>query len=331
MPTQTPEPLVVVNTHDLSRADWLAYRRTGIGGSDAAALLGLHPYRTALDLYLDKVGLTPDDDTAGEAAYWGTMQEPLVAQRFAALYPYTVENPTTMWRHPTEPFMLANVDRVLTDPAHPDRGPGLLECKTTSAFLRKHWGEHQAPDHYLIQVQHYLAVTGYQWAFLAVLIGGQRFLAVEVPRDDVFIDQLIAAERAFWDRVQRRDPPPLDGSDAATHLLKHLYPTAHDVTTLLPPEALSLAEAWMAAKQREKAIHQELQDAQNRLEALMGSAAHGVVGPYRVEWPSRTRHSLDAKALERDHPDLCPPYQRTTTYRAFEVKPRDSHPPKEDA
>ena len=314
---------LVVSTKNLSRSDWLAHRRTGIGGSDAAALLGLHPYKTALDVYLDKVGLRPEEE-AGEAAYWGTVLEPVVAQRFGELYPYAVTNPAEMWRHATHPFLLANVDRVLTDPANPERGPGILECKTASAFLAKAWSADHAPDHYLVQVQHYLAVTGFQWAYLAVLIGGQRFLAVEVPRDDVFIEQLVAAEAAFWDHVQRRDPPPLDGSDAASRLVKHLYPTAQDVTVLLPPEATAQVEAWIAAKEREKQAKQDAQAAQTLLQGWMGVAAHGVAGPYRLKWTNRTRRTLDQKALEAAHPDLVGSYVRTTTYRQFDIDRKDS-------
>ncbi len=318
MTTATAE--IIISTKDLPRSDWLAHRRAGIGGSDAAALLGLHPYKTALDVYLDKTGIKPDEDTAGEAAYWGTTLEPIVAQRFGDLHPYDLANPAEMWRHPTYPFMLANVDRVLTDPSDPARGPGILECKTASAFLAKQWSENQAPDHYLVQVQHYLAVTGYQWAYLAVLIGGQRFLAVDVPRDEAFIATLIEAEAAFWDRVQRRDPPPLDGSKAAATLLKQLYPTAQDLTVILPPETLEAAEAFVAAKAREKQAKEDSQAAQNLLQAQMGAAAHGVIGPYRVEWTTRERHSLDTAGLKADHPTLCQSYEKTTTYRQFDVK-----------
>lgn len=320
---------VVVSTKDLPRSDWLAHRRAGIGGSDAAALLGLHPYKTALDLYLDKTGQDTEEKEVGEAAYWGTVQEPVVAQRFGELHPYVVANPAEMWRHPAHPFMLANVDRVLHDPAHPDRGPGILECKIASAFLADEWSANRAPDHYVIQVQHYLAVTGYQWAYLAVLIGGQRFLAVEVPRDEAFIATLIEAEAAFWDRVQRRDPPPLDGSKAAATLLKRLYPTTQDITVILAPDTLSAAEDFVAAKAREKKAKEDIQAAQNILQAQMGAAAHGVIGPYRVEWATRERHSLDTAAFKAEHPSLCQLYEKKTTYRQFEVKAKKQSTPKE--
>jgi putative phage-type endonuclease len=234
IPVTSPTADVVADTRGLTRAAWLTLRRSGIGGSDAATVLGLNPYATALGLYLDKLGLAAEPPET-EAMWWGRALEPVVAERFAQIMPFTVHELHQMLRHRQHPFLLANIDRVLLDPHHPDRGPGILEVKAPGARQLAHWGPDTAPDPYLIQVQHYLAVTGFSWAYLAARVGNQQTYFLPVERDDAFITALIRAEADFWERVQTRRPPPLDGSDSAVALVKGLYPTAHALASPCRP------------------------------------------------------------------------------------------------
>ena len=126
----------VVNTKDLSREQWLEHRKTGIGGSDAGPILGLSKWSSALDVYLDKLGLV-DETEQTERMYWGNRLENIVAEEFAVRNPgVTVKRNNFILQHPEHSFMYANLDRVFT---FTDGRTGVLECKTVGGFALKHW------------------------------------------------------------------------------------------------------------------------------------------------------------------------------------------------
>lgn len=194
------------------RTTWLAERRTGIGGSDVAAILGLSKWRTPLDVYLDKRGEgvdQPDND----AMRWGRYLEPAVRQAYADQTGHEVRVLDQMVRHPAHEFMVANLDGFV---APRDAIKRIFEAKT--ARTADGWGEpgsDQIPQPYLLQVQHYMEVTGFAVADVAVLIGGSDFRIYEVPADPELQEMIVDAAADFWSRVQRGDPPePVTVSDA---------------------------------------------------------------------------------------------------------------------
>lgn len=196
----------------MDRTEWLTARRTGIGGSDVAAVLGLSPWRTPLDVYLDKRGEgvdQPDND----AMRWGRYLEPAVRQAYADQTGHEVRVLDQMVRHPAHEFMVANLDGFV---APRDAIKRIFEAKT--ARTADGWGEpgsDQIPQPYLLQVQHYMEVTGFAVADVAVLIGGSDFRIYEVPEDRELQQMLVDAEADFWRRVQAGEPPePVTVADA---------------------------------------------------------------------------------------------------------------------
>lgn len=191
-----------------ARQEWLAERRLGIGGSDAAAILGLSKWRTPYDVYADKLGLV-DEAPDNEAMLWGRLQEPLIRQQYADRTGRAVTVPGSSLVHPVHGFMRANLDGATDDQR-------VFEAKT--ARTAQDWGEpgtDEVPQAYLLQVQHYMIVTGFAVADVAVLIGGSDFRIYEVPADPELQEMMIEAEAAFWERVQRQDPPePVTLADA---------------------------------------------------------------------------------------------------------------------
>src|SRR5690606_38205158 len=137
-----------------------------------------------------------------------------------------------MYSHKKYPFIKANVDRFVVGES------AILECKTTSAYLGKEWEGEEVPATYLVQVQHYLAVTGKEKGYIAVLIGGNRFIWKEIERDEELIKMIIDAEKHFWEyHVQQGHAPELDGSSAAEQYLKERYEQAEkDKEVVLPGE-----------------------------------------------------------------------------------------------
>ena len=209
--------LKLVKTHDLSRDDWLAVRRTGIGGSDAAAAVGLNPYTSALELWLEKTGRadglprpSPDDTTS--PTYWGTLLEPIVAASYTKQTGNRMRRINAVLRHPTIPWMLANLDREVV--GVPD--VQILECKTAGEFGSRLWRE-GVPEYVQVQVMHQLAVTGKGAAHVAVLLCGQALEVHRIEPDDALIGRLIELEARFWQFVQSDTPPPSDGSESATN------------------------------------------------------------------------------------------------------------------
>ena len=124
------QPLVLVKTADLSRDEWLTYRRQGLGGSDAAAVLGISPFRIARDLYYNKRGLPIEDDEGNWVAMEvGNLLEDLVARIFAKKTGLNIYRRKCMFQHPEHPWMLADLDFLVE---MPDGSTAILECKTTN-------------------------------------------------------------------------------------------------------------------------------------------------------------------------------------------------------
>jgi len=159
----------------------LKARLNSIGGSDAGAVLGLSPYKTPLDIYLEKTGeIEPPNLSDKEAVRWGNILEDVIAEEFTARTGIKTRRVNRLMQHPVHHFMTAHIDRKI------EGKPEGLEIKTAGFFLGNQYGEEgtdQIPDHYLAQVLHYLAVTGYERFHVAALIGGQRLWIGCVERD----------------------------------------------------------------------------------------------------------------------------------------------------
>lgn len=250
----------------ISREEWLALRRTGLGGSDIAAVMGFNKYKTPLDVFYDK---TTDvvDDGMSEAAYWGIRLEQEVAREFSERTGYRVQRVNKMLRHPEHAWMCGNIDRGIVDPEISGvvrwkdgrlttrRG---LECKTANQYLDGEWGEEmtdQVPDSYVCQCQWYMGVTGCEEWYLAALIGGQKFKTYLIRRDNVFIDLLMKAGHAFWhDHVLTGIPPePVTFADAM-QLYGH---PVKDKPYYMSDDDIALLGRYRMAKESEKAAKRE--------------------------------------------------------------------------
>lgn len=272
------------------RATWLAARQLGLGSSDAAAILGVSRWHTPFTLFTEKIGLAPPPPAAQEAAEWGTLLEPLLADRYARVTQRTLyyPGPYTIQRHRGRPWQLASVDRLVLDP---EKGLGVLELKTAAAGKAGEWID-EPPLAYQVQVQHQLAVTGLPWASIAVLIGGQHFRWMDVAPHPGFLEALLQAETAFWDRVCAGDAPPPDGSDATRALLSALFPQHEAGTTVaLPPAAISWDAARLDAIAQLEHWDTVKNEAENQIKAAMGAAEVGIVdGVTRYTWKTTPRH-----------------------------------------
>lgn len=304
----------LVNTKGMDRKDWLEWRKQGIGGSDAAAIAGLSKWKSPVEVYLEKVGeIEPGEP--GEAAYWGIALEDLVAQEFTKRTGLKVRRRNAILQHPEHKFMIANIDREIVG-----QRSG-VECKTTSAFNDGQWEGDRIPDVYTIQCQHYMAVTGYPSWYIAVLIGGQKFIQKRIDRDEEIISYLIKIESDFWKLVESRTPPAVDGSESSTEVLNILYPKAEAGTEIrLPLDAEALIAEYEAAQADEKAASLRKDEAANKIKALLGTAEVGLVGERKVSWKTVVSNRFDSKLFQSEHPKLYELYAKPSEYRRFAVK-----------
>lgn len=213
------EPKVLVSTENLTEQEWLAYRRRGIGGSDVAAILGISPFRTARDLYDDKLNIASVADDAGNwvALEMGHLLEPLVARIFAKKTGLEVFQIKKMFQHPQYPFMLADVDYFVR---LPNGKIAILEIKTTNYNAKDHWwkdGEECVPVYYETQGRHYMTVMDIDEIFYCCLYGNNEDEVIirHLYRDREYEQEMIYLEREFWhDHILTRIPPPYteDGS-----------------------------------------------------------------------------------------------------------------------
>lgn len=206
-------PLVLVETENLSEEEWLAYRRHGIGGSDVAAILGISPFRTARDLYYDKLNIVSvsDNENNWVAMSMGHLLEELVGKIFQHKTGFKIYQVKKMFYHPKYPFMLADIDSFVT---LPDGSTALLELKTTNYNARgKWWLDKQeiVPAYYEAQGRHYMSVMDIDRIFYCCLYGNNLNEVVirELKRDFAYEEEMIFLEQEFWqNHVQAQVPPP---------------------------------------------------------------------------------------------------------------------------
>lgn len=308
--------LNAVSTLNMDRTEWLKERSKGIGGSDAGVILGLNKYRTAFELWLEKTGQVEPKEVDNEAIYWGNQMEDVVAKEFEKRTGKKVRKSNFMYSHPDFPFMRANVDRLVVGES------AVLECKTASAYLEKEWKDDEIPATYLVQVQHYLAVTGKEKGYIAVLIGGNRFVWKEIERDEELIQMIIDAEKHFWDyHVQQGHAPALDGSSAAEKYLKEKYDRAEaEKEIVLSSSCEEYLLQYEQIKADEKLIKEARTDIENKLKAELKDAEFGVSNSFLVSWKNQTRNLVDTKALKEQFPDIYKQVIKTSYSRKFVVK-----------
>lgn len=307
---------IVTSTENLSYEDWLEFRKNGIGGSDASVVCGISRYKTPIELWMEKTNQAPMQE-AGESAYWGTQLEPLVRTEFSKRTGIEVTLAKQLLQSAEYPFMQANLDGICYDPKF---GECIFEAKTASAFKIGEW-ENSIPDEYMLQIQHYMAVTGFKAAYIAVLIGGNTFRWRLVERDDELISMIIELEASFWKCVENGTPPPIDGSDACAKFLAEKYSESTANTSLeLPPEAEKIIENYNSACEKLSAITEEKQLSENLLKDLLGKNEVGIIGDKIVTWKSVSQEHLDTKTLKSEHPALYKKYANVTTYRRFSIK-----------
>ena len=303
----------LVDTRQMDHETWLTIRQSGIGSSDAAAAVGLNPYKSQLELWMEKTGRlntgtethdnTHEDDNT--PLFWGTVLEPIVAEHYARRTGFKVRRVNAILQHPTYPWMLANLDREVVG----SDAVQVLECKTAGINGAKLWRD-GVPEYVQLQVMHQLAVTGQQAADVAVLVGGHELRTYRLERDDALIEGLITLEAEFWRHVEEDIPPPADASDSAGDALRALFPS-DDQRTIDVSEKPELTQAFEQLQQiRSDLDHTKRTEAQlkHQLQQAMGSASVAEFPTGRLTWKKSTdTQTLDISRLKQECSGLMIP------------------------
>lgn len=263
------------------KASWLEARRQGIGASDAAVILGLSPWKTPFQLYLEKLGVNLAETEQTEAMTWGLRLQPIIIDAYAEQTGRIAiaEKEFRIDHSPFHPWMFASLDGWVQLPRteYVPEDVGVLEVKTTTQF-RKHDWEDAPPLIYQVQLQHQLAVTGAAWGTLVCLIGGQRLVWADMQRNDEFITQLIVKEQAFWSALVEKNPPAADASRVTTDALGLLYPKEQPGKTVcLLNDALEWDAIRQEAIQTIKDAEEKKRLAENSLKTALGDAETGML------------------------------------------------------
>ena len=336
------QPDVLTPTAGLPREEWLEFRRKGIGGSDAACVLGISPFRTGVDLYYDKLGIPIEDDEENWVAKEvGTRLEELVARIFEKKTGLKVFQKKFMFQHPDHPWMLADLDYLVE---LPDGSTAILECKTTNYSAHGKWeydGKPIVPEYYEAQGRHYMAVMDLNRVYYCCLYGNNEDEAIirRIDRDRKYETELIALEENFWlNHVQAKVPPPYverDGELILDSLRRRLGPSYQDV----PPVTLSDDQServrrYVELREQKSALNasmKELDAEMERLKALIvtdmgggwAAAFEDETGSYSVTWKPNYREGILKDGLSRlkdAHPDIYSQYATVSESRTFKVK-----------
>lgn len=283
---------------------WLEERRKGIGGSDVAAIMGLSPYKTAYQVYQEKRKEVTSWE-GNEATDWGKRMEPAIRQWYSDQTGRCVRLPEKIITNEKYPFMLASLDGFTDDP----RG---VEIKTSRS--PKGWGEpgtNEIPDYYMLQVQHYMVVTAFPVFDVPVSIGGSSPVLYEVPADKELHELIIEAEAAFWQRVLDGNPPdPVTYADA---IQRYGRIGAAGAVAASQSDVIDWSDLTVIRKKMQdlEATEEEIKA---RLIISLGDKGDTLInadGSSLITYKlANGRKTFDAKAFQKDHPELYQQYIR---------------------
>lgn len=269
-------------------------RKSGIGGTDISAILGMNPWRTAVDVWAEKVGLAPTDGgrQASERMEWGLRFEDAIARRYAETRGVKLRKFNSALRDPKEPFIMGHIDRAVgaegTQPFWRAKdgvmtgASAILEIKTASESALQEWGEpgtDQIPRHYWLQVQWYLGITKVERGDVAVLFGGQRYREYVVAYDDALFRDVRAFASRWWNThvVGNTPPPPSTGRDVAV-----LFPKDAGTSVVASQEIDALVSEALEYKAKIEELTAKYDSAVDKIKVYMEAGSELVASDGRL-------------------------------------------------
>lgn len=299
---------ITTNNHE----EWLELRSKYIGGSDAAAVVGLNPWCSPYSLWAEKTKRLPafEGNLATEV---GTWLEDFIAKKFEQVTGKKVRRVNQSFINDQYPWAIANIDR---DVIGEDEG---LECKSTSELNLKKYKNGEFPANYYVQCVHYLAVTGKKRWNLAVLIGNKEFKTFVIERDEDEIAALMGEEEEFFHYIETDTPPMIDGTKPTTEAISSVYPTSNGSSVDLFLCANNINQYLELSKQI-KELEQQKDAIANNIKEFLKDAETGESALHKVSWKTVERSTFDSKTFAKDNPELdLSKYYKKSSCRTFKV------------
>lgn len=285
--------------------EWYQRRRQGITGSDIGAICFLNPYRSPLEVYLDKVSEEEQQDISSEPIYWGNRLEDVIADEYAIRQNVKVSVEPNILQHKEYDFILGSIDRWVND------GEYILECKTIGSRLINQLGEvgtDQIPSYWLAQVAWYVAITDTPKADIAVLAAGQDFRIYTYERNRELEDKLIKIACNFWsNHIEKRIPPKC----VSTRDTFNLFPQSKYHEIVAEDNIIQKWEELKAAREEESKIQSTIEKLKTDIQEFMRD--YDVLidnqGNVIATWKNTTPKSFfDLKRFKYEAKDLYSKY-----------------------
>ena len=306
----------LVDVNKITHEEWLKYRKMGITGTDAGAIVGMNPYNSALQVFVDK---TTDNIEVfdNEAMKQGRDLEEYVAHRFCETTGKKVRRANAIYMSDEHPWMMADFDRLVVGEK------AGLECKTVSAYSSDKWKNGAIPLHYQLQVQHYLGVSGYDAWYIAALIFGKEFIVHKIERDEDLIQNLITIEKRFWEQnVLAGVMPDPDGSMTADSVLANYFPEKEGVSVLLPQHMEVQLNRRKEIVELIEKLETEKKTIEQGVKKYLGEseATEAENESFFVRWKNIQTDRVDVEKLKKEEPDIYERFKKTTYSKRLTIK-----------
>ncbi len=306
----------LVDVNKITYEEWLKYRKIGVTGTDAGAIASMNPYKSALQVFVDKT-TDKSDIFDNESMRQGRDLEEYVAQRFCELTGKKVRRANAVFVSDEHPFMLADFDRLIVGEK------AGLECKTVSAYSADKWKNGAIPLHYQLQVQHYLAVSGYEAWYIAALILGKEFIVHRIDRDEELIQNLIVIEKRFWEQnVLAGVMPDPDGSRMADEVLANYFPQQEGVSVLLPQKLENRLKRRKELVTLIDKLETEKSIIEQEVKKYLGDSAatEAENENFFVRWKNIETSRVDVDRLRKEEPDIYERFKKTTSSKRLTIR-----------
>lgn len=313
MSTYTKERIPV------NRDEWLKQRSKGLGGSDAGAVMGLNPYKSAYSLWAEKTGQISNVVEENEAIRLGNDLEDYVAKRFAEQENKKIKRSSYCYQSKEFPFMRANVDRLIVGEN------SALECKTANPFKDGDYSNDIIPPTYYCQCLHYMAVCGFDRMYLAVLVFQKGFYTYVIDRGNEAVEAdiraLIKAESEFWKLVEDGTAPDIDGSESTAQTLKQLHKdelkTVFDLT-----EYDEKLDEIQELKEQQKELKTRQKTLENELKEILINCDYGQSSIYNVSAKVTTSNRFDTDKFKKENLKIYNSYKKETQTQTLRINRR---------
>ena len=331
---------VIYNTKNISKEKWLKARKEGIGGSDAASVLGLNPYKSSMRVYMDKISTNHvgnklkdiyEDESIRDIYKHESIKDKLeidkevnykmelgnklknfIANEFVLKTGKKVRSINGILKNDKYPFALANIDRAVIGEK------AFLECKITNSYSKKLW-QKEVPIYYKIQCYHYMAITGATHCYIAALIGNEELVIHKIDRNEEIINEIMDLEKMFWDKcILGEELPSPDGSEDYSKVLQVLYKDSIDEELILFEKG-DLLKRYDDVREFVKNLDMERKAIEQYLQMQMKDYEVAYLGDRKITWKKQVRNTIDTKKLKQDHPEIASKYMKTITSRVFRI------------